>query len=291
MLADTMAELLFVVQTTKYLHVSSTALLLFDWFLTLDAEVKYAWRACWNWGRALFFLTRYPTFIVTGINLYYEFGSSIQVSTCCALYISIEMMSYSGTLFAEAILTMRVWALWRRRIDVGAFLIIMFIGCSLLGAVGHHFSTMPNTVVPLDSIAPAFRGCSPAQNSTELGWATIALLIYTNVIFAMTMAAGFHHYREGAYRDSSLIYTFYKDGILYYAALLGFSVGYIIMIQTKHWVVSPTFLLSIQRVINSILSSRMVLHIYEEMAPSQETEDAKTSIRFAGMGTSGLVCV
>lgn len=36
----------------------------------LDVEIAYAWRASWKLGRVLFFLTRYPTFVATGISLY-----------------------------------------------------------------------------------------------------------------------------------------------------------------------------------------------------------------------------
>ena len=42
----------------------------FDWFLTLEAEVKYVWNAPWNLGRILFFGTRYLVFIDEPISLY-----------------------------------------------------------------------------------------------------------------------------------------------------------------------------------------------------------------------------
>jgi len=34
----------------------------YDWLLTLPREVKYIWRARWNWSKALYLLTRYTPF-------------------------------------------------------------------------------------------------------------------------------------------------------------------------------------------------------------------------------------
>ena len=35
---------------------------LYDWLLILPQEVKYVWRASWNWSKVLYLLTRYIPF-------------------------------------------------------------------------------------------------------------------------------------------------------------------------------------------------------------------------------------
>jgi len=40
---------------TGYLHVAGLALLLWDYFLTLDLEIRFFWRREWSWPRVLFF--------------------------------------------------------------------------------------------------------------------------------------------------------------------------------------------------------------------------------------------
>jgi hypothetical protein len=42
----------------------------FDWFLTIEAEIKHVWNVPWNLGRIIFFGTRYLVLIDTTLSLY-----------------------------------------------------------------------------------------------------------------------------------------------------------------------------------------------------------------------------
>ncbi|KAF8873948.1 hypothetical protein BD779DRAFT_1568386, partial [Infundibulicybe gibba] len=50
--------------------VASVAVLIYDWFLTIDSELAFIWDPKWNLGTLLYFLTRYPAFIDTAVYLY-----------------------------------------------------------------------------------------------------------------------------------------------------------------------------------------------------------------------------
>ncbi|KAF8229644.1 hypothetical protein L208DRAFT_158829 [Tricholoma matsutake] len=171
-----------------------------------------------------------------------------------------------GIMWAEAILTLRLWALWGRGRNIGIFIIIISAINATVGVVGFAFLGPFYTFTPMDSISPTIPGCFFSVGSTSFFWVSFAALAgHLTFIFTMMMIKGFQHYRTGMY-GTSLVRTFYMDGIIYYLTLQVLSVINLIVILNLSRI-GPAYinlLISIQRVFHSILSARILLHLRQE---------------------------
>ncbi|KAF9465276.1 hypothetical protein BDZ94DRAFT_1307161 [Collybia nuda] len=272
--SGTIVDSLVGYQITTYIHVSGAALLISDWFFTLDMEIAHAWSSSWNLGTLLFFLTRYLVFVDTFVALYRQLSYSIPISTCAFLYTFGGWFVGFGILVAELILTIRVWALWERRRDIKIFLIIISIINASVGLVGYAFYGLAFKFIDIRKIfrdphvASEFSGCFSNSGGKTLQWTFLALLVHQILIFVMTMIKGVQHYREGTYQ-TSLTYTFYRDGLEFYNEyqdpyFSALSIINLAILFSQPIMAYANLVTPIQRVLHSILSSRMLLHLRQE---------------------------
>ncbi|KAF9465282.1 hypothetical protein BDZ94DRAFT_388538 [Collybia nuda] len=265
-----------------YLHASGATLLVVDWLSTLDVEITYAWKGPWNMGRVLYFITRYFVLLGTLVWLYCNFTFSVAPSLCSRIYAACSGLLVFGFIVAEMIMTIRVFALWGRRRAVGILLITMsviditasIVTFTLFRVQLHHF-TIPNIPGCL-SFAIGLGGSHT--------WPYVPLVVHQTLIFSLTILKGVEHYRKGVY-GTSLINTFYRDGIVYYALLVAFSIGNLATTHTQSDMITLYFLIFLQQVIHSILSSRMMLHLRQESAFALRVgSEQSTSLDFVTIG-------
>ncbi|XP_006460535.1 hypothetical protein AGABI2DRAFT_117478 [Agaricus bisporus var. bisporus H97] len=58
-----------------YSNVVGSAVVYFDWLLTLDAEIRLVWNAKGSKMKVLYLLTRYLPLVYSPLLLYYRFGN------------------------------------------------------------------------------------------------------------------------------------------------------------------------------------------------------------------------
>ncbi|KAF9465278.1 hypothetical protein BDZ94DRAFT_1307162 [Collybia nuda] len=240
-------------QTSTYMHISSATLLITDWFFTLELEATYAWNPPWNMGTVLFFLTRYLVIADTSISLHRQLTPSLSIDACNFLYMAEGWLISFGIIIAELILTIRVWVIWERTRNIKIFLIVVSIVTASAGMMGYIFYGtkffMPNTAIGSVCFDKA---------GAVLQWAYGALLAHQTIISTMTVMKGIQHYRLGSH-NTSLIYTFYEDGVSYYAVMIALSAVNIFMLHKENILLIP-----IQRVLQSLLTARMLLNLRKE---------------------------
>ncbi|KAF8996802.1 hypothetical protein BDQ17DRAFT_1329743 [Cyathus striatus] len=78
--------------TTSYLHVSSFFLFLYEYFITLDLEVKYIWNSPWTLIKTLFLVTRYLTFIDTSLDIIRHFSPHLSAEACYRTFSTVTWM-------------------------------------------------------------------------------------------------------------------------------------------------------------------------------------------------------
>ncbi|TIB92367.1 LNS2-domain-containing protein [Wallemia mellicola] len=98
--------------------VAALAILLWDYATTVHLEYRRIWKAPWSIVKVLFFITRYSaiacvTIIVFGFH--YQYLSETQCVTYAKMEPVLCVITVAST---EAILLIRVWALWGKKIYV-----------------------------------------------------------------------------------------------------------------------------------------------------------------------------
>ncbi|KAG7089116.1 hypothetical protein E1B28_010825 [Marasmius oreades] len=226
----------------------------------------------WSLLTVLYLVQRYlPFFDTAGLIIHHNFGANLSPRICSFDY-SISGWSFLiGMLLSEIILTLRVWAVWKRSITVAMGLILFFLACwvpgfvwsaKFLGAV--NFATYSN--VP---------GCLIIGGRQILYLRWVLLMVYDTGILVMILIPGVAAYRRGR-RSSELVKTVYQDGVMYYA--FTFLTSVINVIVNIALPPDLMFLLSsFERVIHSLLASRAILHIREvALRRSQEAPQCST---------------
>lgn len=254
-----LAASLHRVQVNTLFSFASYGLLIYDYCLTFEAEVRLIWSANWNLTKMLFVLTRYPVFADAAMVLYYLVGSNLSPHTCTVLY-NVSAWTYLwGIGAAEAILILRTWAIWGRDKRVGISLAVLFL---LLWVVNCYFmSTFLKSLrlAPGHAIAPFQNGCLPVGGNNILYVEFVVLMAFETLVLALTLLKGIQSLRR---RNSPLMVSLYRDGILFYIYLFVVSVSNVVVLLTA----PPEYtnlLSALQRALHSIVSARLLLNLRE----------------------------
>ncbi|KAF5324710.1 hypothetical protein D9611_004127 [Ephemerocybe angulata] len=247
-------------KNTKYVDVAALALLVVDYIGTFEAEVSMMWKAKWSFAKALFFLTRYLAFFDVPLAIYFHTSLGLPPRTCQVLFIVETISLLVGVAVAEAILFLRVWALSGRNRKLLIYLTAQYTAVHLVEAVlfGHFLFGLEFGPSPL----PTVIGCLPLPPKKKIQNSMLSALfglILANelVILFITFFIGLTKFRD---LRSPLIKTFYLDGFFYFLILSAISIGNMIV----DLVGPPEYrflIVVLQRVMHSVLSGRMILHL------------------------------
>ncbi|KAF9259424.1 hypothetical protein L218DRAFT_874780, partial [Marasmius fiardii PR-910] len=149
--------------------VFDATLLVYDILLNLGLEIELIWTREWSWLTVLYIIQHYlPFFDTVGWSLHHHFGQNLSTRPLSlglqhrVVYVYHTSPVYAGSdaigiVLSEILLTVRVWAVWKRSTLVGIGLILFFLACweSFLALLGTFLSAMEFATLPL----PNFRGC------------------------------------------------------------------------------------------------------------------------------------
>ncbi|KAF8892288.1 hypothetical protein BD779DRAFT_105388 [Infundibulicybe gibba] len=270
-----MVVLLQQTQTSTYFNVASFAVLIHDWFLTVDSELTFVWGPRWNLGTLLYFLTRYTAFVDTPIFLYSAVGYSIPPPVCDSIVNVSTWMFLFGISVAELIMMFCVWAMWGRERRMAIGLIVLTLAAVAVGIVG--ILQNRSSAVYIDDLPPNIPGC--LNITPEVGihdtpfFDFLALTIFECVLFALMLFKAVEHGRR---HSSTFVLECFRHGLLYYVVLSALSIiNLAITIRGGHE--SDGFLISTQRTFHAILSARMLLHLRRSAHQTRDpTEDTTT---------------
>jgi len=195
----------------------------------------------------------------------------IPIMICTRLYKMTGWLDVWGIFIAELILVFRTWAIWGKSsklaLSLLAFLCCLAIPTGIIAYIG------------LNSVE-----FSPSPSLLETCWVTkpispilfidyVIIVAFESVVLALTLYKGLQHLRQSS---SSLIVTLYRDGVLYYTYLIGFSLLNIVVL-----VIAPKpapSLILMQRDLHSILTGRILLNLREAACRDR----AKTALNTSG---------
>lgn len=257
-------------QLVAYLDVVSASLFLYDYLLTLPMEIALIWPSKWCLLKMLYIAQRYTPFYDTlGLVLHHQFALNLSPTYCLTNY-KISGWSYiSSIAISEVILALRLWAIYDQSHRVALWLAIFFLACWIpnFTIMGHFLKSMGFAPPPIP-----YPGCFIIAGSPILAVCWILMMIYDAGNVVMMSLRGYTAYRSGG--NSHFLNVVYRDGIIYYFCLFLVSTVNVVVIN----ILPPDLvhlLSSFERILHSILTSRIVLHIREvgSMTPASDTQN------------------
>ncbi|ESK92521.1 hypothetical protein Moror_4429 [Moniliophthora roreri MCA 2997] len=261
----------FKFQIVSYFHVISVALLFYDYILTISMEINYVWTSPFNAMKVLFVLQRYmPFFDTAGLVLLRQFAPNPGDRTCLVYYMTSGWMFSASMAFSEIILAARAWAVSGRQKFFTVLLPAFFVVCWLPSIVIQHlfykgvrFGQSP--IPHLDDV-----GCFviAADSYSWICW--VLLMVYeAGLLILMVISCVKNHYSGGRSALSKIVY---RDGILYFVYLFGLSLTNVVVILTAPGILID-LLGPLERVMYSVLTSRVILHIREHADSRRQAEE------------------
>jgi len=160
-----------------------------------------------------------------------------------------------GVGIAEIILAMRTWVIWSRdrRVALGLGLLLVLLWIPVFFFLNEALSSLVFTVPPKLNTP----GCFLASQKNILYVVFILIMIFETVILTLTLIKGLEHFKKAS---SPLVTVLYRDGMLNYVYLFILSIiNLAVITSAPHGY--TTLLTAMQRVVHSILSGRILLHL------------------------------
>ncbi|KAA1476594.1 hypothetical protein DENSPDRAFT_519844 [Dentipellis sp. KUC8613] len=244
-------------QFVTYFDVSASALLCYDYVLTLPDEVDLIWHSRWNAIKVAFLLSRYAAFWNLGVGIYHQFGRNIPISVCSGLYRANGGLIVSGIGLSEIIIIYRTYALWGKKKLVGCTMVLLFVVA--WAVLGVYLAQFLHSIefIPIEIIPPELQGCFVTKIADTLYICWTIALSYETTVMGLTLIKVWQKFRH---TSSPLLYLIFRDSTLSYITLLVSSIANVLVVllgPPEH-----TFLLAgTQHALHVILSSRIVLNI------------------------------
>ncbi|KAG1841442.1 hypothetical protein DFJ58DRAFT_732453 [Suillus subalutaceus] len=213
----------FGLQLAKYTNVAASAILIYDYFVTLHSEVQWTWGRKWGIIRTAFTTSRYVPFAGALMTSY----SAIKIwgtQDCIPFNDAVNGIHFLGIIASEVLLIARVYAFSGNK---KAYLIILV-----------SFSLAVLVTIHLLSVTPpcAFEGSLRLSSALPYG-----LLMFFEIV--LMSATGFLRYRHYLGSNGALVKSFYRDGLLYMFCIM--------MISTVNVIVITVLPLSYSEILNT----------------------------------------
>ncbi|KAJ6476313.1 hypothetical protein C8R45DRAFT_1102570 [Mycena sanguinolenta] len=275
---DSLAAIAQDLRLDSYAAAACLTLLTYDTFLNLSLEYRYIWRSKWGLINCLYLWSRYGTFLDTSLNLLTEANVNLDPSTCSTLAKFISIYSGFGVAVTEIIMMVRTYALYGRSKRVVVFLVLMWLAIGAIGTWSAFDSLKKSESTPVVQSLPDI-SCELYGSSNDiLLLCFVSMLAGETVIVLLTLWKALHTFywqADSAFKSPGLLINFYRDGVLFYLAML------LVVLQSD----APEALKSIGhtplRVIHSILACHLVVHIRVVASEDENCTAIQTPIVFA----------
>ncbi|KAH8102198.1 hypothetical protein BXZ70DRAFT_59677 [Cristinia sonorae] len=199
--------------------------------------------------------------------MFYHLKPNLSAAECKSLTMSSSWLLVVGIIVAEAILTLRTWAVWNRGKYIGIFLIFIWTSSAIGACLIEGLFLASLTYVP--SSSNAVPGCILTGGKSAVGIEFVIVIVLETVVVLLTLMKVLPQYRHlGSPERHSLAYVLYRDGLHYYAYPLAIStVNFVTVLKLPAY--AADLLTGLQRVVHSNLTARVILNLRE--ASSRQT--------------------
>ncbi|KAG1896659.1 uncharacterized protein F5891DRAFT_1192766 [Suillus fuscotomentosus] len=283
------------IQTAKYCNVASLGVLIFDYFLTLEPEIRWTWNRRWNVARVLFVISRYMAFVAAVLTSYAilatranENDDEYSARTSAGLQMVIDTLNIQrfvidfitaihiiSIIAAEGLLIIRTYAFWKQSKKLLAVLLVLAaicIGCGvgLTDFVGGLLAVPVNPSGGFASFsflivdekcafqAPPTSNCTfQAGRSSAIQYGFLAA--YEILLLFLMVFKRYKDYRDS---NSRLVGAVFQGGVWYLTPIISVSVANtlitILVPQSYNEMLDLP-----QLVLHSMLASRVLFSLRE----------------------------
>ncbi|TFK35424.1 hypothetical protein BDQ12DRAFT_688119 [Crucibulum laeve] len=263
---------------------AAATLIVFEFLLTLPAEVRQMWRQKKTLVFALFTTLRYAT-ILYQVTFSMFFFLPIHSKRRCASLIYVEQVFF---IFSSAslsgIFALRTFAIYHRNWYILGILLVIAAVKVFISAIDFFVSAEIATQNPAFS---QFGSCNETLTGNTARWNTASAalaLLFDTIVLSLTLAKTVKTslWRRKANLHKSYTYYILRDGLLYYFAIE------ILLLFTVIFNQIPTLSVRVARVVIILqtslapsLAQRLVLNLRtvdSKMVPPTDSQIASTSV-------------
>ncbi|KAJ6520596.1 hypothetical protein DFH09DRAFT_1193972 [Mycena vulgaris] len=259
------------------LSFASAALFIFEYSITFFDELRFIWFRRVSVSTVLFFLARYGGMASTILTL-------VQTPTTTLLLANMSTALRVVVIVAsEAILAVRTWAIWEKKMSVLIFLCLVSVA-----ALGGNMTMVLRGVHDTHVEHPEF-GCIVvvASKSHPYLYSYLVVIAYECITIFLSGIRIFKWRRQIApSAQTPLLDTLWNDGLLYFSWMIAVGIVNILLIFHASAAVQ-TGGAQLQSSIHSILSSRIVLHLAK--LPGSRPRQNRTSTYVSSLFTPTTV--
>lgn len=205
-------------------------LLIWDYIITIQQEVKYIWLAKWTPGKVLYLGIRYAGMVEALLCFWVIFNANSAPTSCNVLVKLSLSIAYVTYLAGSLVFALRTWAIWNRSRWCGIVVGLAWTG----NTISTIYSLVTNAImatVPMENYDPSFLGCGAGPAPWDLTRSSIWGYCYAGyeaVIFALTLARGVRYLMK----PTPLMHVLYRDAFV--GSLVLFAVTMVFAILPTH---------------------------------------------------------
>ncbi|KAJ7677278.1 hypothetical protein B0H17DRAFT_1079818 [Mycena rosella] len=259
------SSLISDLQVVSYVKASFLTLLAYDTVLNFDREYRYVWKSRWSVIKFLYLWTRYSAFIDTIIAVQERLDLHRNPSSCNHIMAFTTIFASTGIAVSEIILMIRTHALYERSKKLLVFFIVMWVSISAVNiwAVLQWTQSFKVQAAPSD-ISACYLG-----SLSDIGLVCYASLVAAETVLVILTL--WKAIQTSTHQRTRLVTSFYRDGVLFYLAILSFSIANVVIL----FLAPPGLNLIADtplRVMHSVLCCHLVTHVRAIAAEEETTE-------------------
>ncbi|KAJ6461399.1 hypothetical protein C8R45DRAFT_1080895 [Mycena sanguinolenta] len=257
--------------------------LVYDWLLTMRSEVEFIWKQKMSFGKLLYFVNRYLVIIDLVILLNSYANPIIHGSKVCVPWFHIDSwLGVISIVTIDSIMLIRTWAIWHRSKKALAALVTLQVLCNLAEAGATLWASLTLFSIPSpNDIRPCLSGFARPNVLYAL---FMGVVVWDLVIMVATLVQVIPTIRLSQ-TVSPMVGVILRDGIQYFVLISLIALGSIVVLNLAPGALA-TMLLTLQRVTNSVIGSRIMLNLRGMLLnPSQSSHSSDT---FDGSSTMEL---
>ncbi|KAF9557748.1 hypothetical protein CPC08DRAFT_710157 [Agrocybe pediades] len=268
-----MASDLASIFDTQAAHLSASTVILFDHLITLDDEVHLIWQGSLSPGKLLFISNRYYVLALIMFDLYATLSPAVTDSVSFRFYVWQGWSGIAVSLTAQAILLLRICALYSYNRIVIALSIFMLVvafsipawvlitGLSRFGAIATSVKGVNGRYCEANLSHPFFALWIPSLTVESI----LMLMAVGRGIYIRRSLSPFKIHRTAQHIVDILIH----DSVLYFVAIAG---AYILCIITWHYGTVRMLQIPVgfSVALPCVMSNRLLLNMHKMRTPPEE---------------------
>ncbi|KAF8815425.1 hypothetical protein BYT27DRAFT_7194427 [Phlegmacium glaucopus] len=271
-------EALIQARWERNAYLACAALILYEYFLQLDAEVLYFWKQRWSVAKVLFLWNRYYSVTYNIANAVVFLQPRPSYNVCSKFFHWQNTGASLQVVTTHIILELRLWAMYGNKRKILLLFIALTTGEAL--AMGLVFGLVNPNLIATNEPFPGVFICADGDpldgtHWTVYYWLTIVIIEFTLLLLALIKA--WQH--RSSVGGSALMQELTRDSVFYFIIIF-----WIYIANTVLWFINRLTLdelgTAFAFVISSIFANRLLIAIRSAHFRDDDTDPIQ-SMRFA----------